>query len=176
MALAWYAVHTIAGHENKVTQIIQRVAMKEGLWDREIMEILIPTEQTLRNRNGKREVAERKVFPGYILIRMNLTEESYRLVKKTSGVTGFVSSGTKPVAMRDDEVKAILERLNESREKPHIPWAAGDAVRVSEGPFQDFPGKVIEVIADKQKLRVLLTIFGRDTPVELDFSQVEKGS
>lgn len=174
MAASWYAVHTIAGHENKVSQIIQRVAMKEGLWDREIFEILIPTEQTLRNRGGKREVAERKVFPGYILIRMTMTEDSYRLVKKTSGVTGFVSSGTKPVAMRDEEVQAILNRLDESRDTPRVPWNTGDTVRVSEGPFQDFPGKVIEVVAEKQKMKVLLTIFGRDTPVELDFAQVEK--
>ncbi len=174
MAIAWYAVHTIAGHENKVTQIIKRVAIKEGLWDREIMEILIPTEQTMRNRNGKREVAERKVFPGYILVRMDLTEDAYRLVKKTSGVTGFVSSGTKPVAIPEEEVQAILRRLNETRDKPVVPWNAGDSVRVCEGPFQDSPGKVVEVDADKQKLKVLLPIFGRDTPVELDFQQVEK--
>ncbi len=174
MSSRWYAIHTIAGYEKKVSQIIKKMAENMGLWDREIFEILIPTEQTLRNRGGKREVAERKVFPGYILVRMILTEDSERLIKKTYGVTGFVSSGKRPVPMDDREIQGIMNRINESREKPTVPWQRGDTVRVVEGPFADFPGKVEEVIADKSKLKVLLTVFGRDTPVELDFAQVEK--
>lgn len=174
MPAHWYAVHTIAGYENKVKQIIKRVAEKEGLWNKEIFEILIPTEQTLRTRGSKREIAERKVFPGYILLRMNLTEETERLVKRTYGVTGFVSSGTRPVPMDDKEIMGILKRIDESRERPTVPWQRGDTVRVVEGPFADFPGKVEEVIPERNKLKVLLTIFGRDTPVELDFTQVEK--
>lgn len=170
----WYAVHTISGHENKVAQILQRRAMVEGLWDREIFEVLIPTEQSMQSRGEKRRLVERKVFPGYILVRMTLTEDSQRLVKTTSGVTGFVSSGNRPVPMEDSEIKNIMYRLNESREKPKVAWHRGDTVRVAEGPFMDFTGKIEDVDADKEKVKVLITIFGRDTPVELDFQHVEK--
>jgi transcriptional antiterminator NusG len=170
----WYAVHTISGHENKVASILKRRAIVEGLWDREILEILIPTEQAVQAREGKKRVVERKVFPGYILVRMILTEESQRLVKTTSGVTGFVSSGNRPVPMDDSEIKNILRRLDESREKPKAVWHKGDTVRVAEGPFMDFTGKIEDVIPEKEKVKVLITIFGRDTPVELEFQQVEK--
>lgn len=174
MPSSWYAVHTIAGHENKVERVLRRLAMSEGLWDREIFEILIPTEQTVQTRSGKREVRDRKVFPGYVLIRMHPTDEVMKLIRRTPGVTGFVSSGARPVPMDDSEIQAILRRIDESRERPRVPWQRGDSVRVVEGPFTDFPGKVEEVITERSKLKVLLTIFGRDTPVELDFSQVEK--
>lgn len=171
---SWYAVHTIAGHEKKVRGLIERVADKENLWDREIFEILIPEEQSLTNRNGKRMEIARKVFPGYILVRMTFTDDSHRLVKRTSGVTGFLVSGTKPVPIPDEDVQAILRRIEASKETPVIPWQRGDNVRVVDGAFADFPGKVEEVIADKQKLKVMLMIFGRDTSVELDFTSVEK--
>jgi transcriptional antiterminator NusG len=174
MPSQWYAVHTLAGHEQKVSRIIKQVAQSQGLWNTDIFEILIPTEEVLVTRDGKRTTSERKVFPGYILIRMNLTEDTERLVRRTPGVTGFVSSGRKPVPIDDKDVQGILNRIGESRKAPRVPWQKGDTVRVTEGPFTDFPGKVEEVLADKQKLKVLLTIFGRETPVELDFSQVEK--
>jgi transcriptional antiterminator NusG len=174
MLTNWYAVHTISGHENKVASILKRRAIVEGLWDREILDILIPTEQSVQNREGKKRLVERKVFPGYILVRMTLTEDSMRLVKTTSGVTGFVSSGNKPVPINDSEVQGIQKRLEESREKPKVVWTAGDTVRVADGPFMDFTGRIEEVFADREKVKVLITIFGRDTPVELDFQHVEK--
>jgi len=174
MPRSWYAVHTIAGHENKVKDVLTRRAQVEGLWNLDIFEILIPTEREMTTRNGKRYEMDRKVFPGYILVQMALTDESFKLVKSTSGVTGFVQSGNKPVPLEEYEVKRILSNLETSKETPKVSWSKGDAIRVIEGPFSDFSGKIEEVNSEKEKLKVLINIFGRDTPVELDFSQVEK--
>ncbi len=174
MPKAWYAVHTIAGHENKVKDVLTRRAMVEGVWDLDIFQILIPTEQELQTRNGKRYLRDKKVFPGYILVQMSLTDDTYKLVKSTSGVTGFVQSGNKPVPLEEYEVRRIMTNLEASKEAPKVSWNKGDAIRVVEGPFSDFSGKIEEVSPEKEKLKVLINIFGRDTPVELDFSQVEK--
>lgn len=174
MPRAWYAVHTIAGHENKVRDVLTRRAQVEGLWQLDIYDILIPTEREMTTRNGKRYEMDRKVFPGYILVQMQLSDEAYKLVKSTSGVTGFVQSGNKPVPLEDYEVRRILTNLETSKEAPKISWQKGDAIRVVEGPFSDFSGKIEEVNSDREKLKVLINIFGRDTPVELDFTQVEK--
>ncbi len=174
MPKAWYAVHTIAGHENKVRDVLTRRAQVEGLWGLDVYEILIPTEREMQTRNGKRYEMDRKVFPGYILVQMSLTDEVYKLVKSTSGVTGFVQSGNKPVPLEEYEVRRIMTNLEASKEAPKVNWNKGDAIRVVEGPFSDFSGKIEEVNGDREKLKVLINIFGRDTPVELDFSQVEK--
>lgn len=174
MPKAWFAVHTIAGHENKVKDVLTRRAQVEGVWNLDMFEILIPTERELQTRNGKRYERDKKVFPGYILIQMSLTEETYKLVKSTSGVTGFVQSGNKPVPLEEYEVRRIMTNLETSKETPKVSWAVSENVRVVEGPFSDFTGKIEEVNADREKLKVLINIFGRDTPVELDFSQVEK--
>lgn len=174
MPRAWYAVHTIAGHENKVKDVLTRRAQVEGLWNLDIYDILIPVEQELATRSGKRVLVAKKVFPGYILVQMTLTDEAYKLVKSTSGVTGFVQSGNKPVPLEQYEVDRILKNLEVSQETPKVSWQKGDAIRVVEGPFSDFAGKIEEVNADREKLKVLINIFGRDTPVELDFTQVEK--
>jgi len=174
MPRSWYAVHTIAGHENKVKDVLTRRAQVEGLWNFDVFEILIPTEREMTTRNGKRYEMDRKVFPGYILVQMNLTDEAFKLVKSTSGVTGFVQSGNKPVPLEEYEVRRILTNLEASKEAPKVSWNKGDAIRVVEGPFSDFSGKIEEVNSEKEKLKVLINIFGRDTPVELDFSQVEK--
>jgi transcriptional antiterminator NusG len=174
MPKAWYAVHTIAGHENKVKDVLTRRAQVEGLWGLDIYEVLIPTEREMQTRNGKRYEMDRKVFPGYILVQMSLTDEVFKLVKSTSGVTGFVQSGNKPVPLEEYEVRRIMTNLEASKEAPKVNWNKGDAIRVVEGPFSDFSGKIEEVNADREKLKVLINIFGRDTPVELDFSQVEK--
>jgi transcriptional antiterminator NusG len=174
MPKTWYAVHTIAGHENKVRDVLTRRAQVEGFWERDIYEVLIPTEQELTTRGGKRVVVDKKVFPGYILVQMSLTDETFKLVKSTSGVTGFVQSGNKPVPLEEYEVKRILQNLEQSKEAPKVAWSKGDAIRVVEGPFSDFSGKIEEVNTDREKLKVLINIFGRDTPVELDFQQVEK--
>lgn len=174
MPRAWYAVHTIAGHENKVKDVLTRRAQVEKLWQNDIFDILIPTEREMTTRGGKRYEMDRKVFPGYILVQMQLTDESYKLVKSTSGVTGFVQSGNRPVPLEDYEVKRIMTNLESSKEAPKISWQVGDAIRVVEGPFSDFTGKIEEVNTEKEKLKVLINIFGRDTPVELDFTHVEK--
>lgn len=174
MARAWYAVHTIAGHENKVRELLTRRAQVEGLWDYEVYQILIPTEQEMTTRNGKRMVRDKKVFPGYILVQMNMTDDTYKLVKSTSGVTGFIQSGSKPVPLEDYEVRRIMSNLESSKEAPKVQYHKNDIIRVVEGPFSDYTGKIEEVTADKEKLKVLINIFGRETPVELDFAQVEK--
>lgn len=174
MPKAWYAVHTIAGHENKVRDVLTRRAQVENVWDYDIFQILIPTEREMQTRNGKRYEMDRKVFPGYILVQMLMTDETYKLVKSTSGVTGFVQSGNKPVPLEEYEVRRIMSNLEASKETPKVNWNKNDAIRVIEGPFSDFTGKIEEVNADREKLKVLINIFGRDTPVELDFSQVEK--
>lgn len=174
MPKSWYAVHTIAGHENKVKDVLTRRAQVEGFWNLDIYEILIPTEREMQTRGGKRREVDRKVFPGYILVQMSMTDDMYKLVKSTSGVTGFVQSGNKPVPLEEYEVRRIMTNLETSKEAPKASWVKGDAIRVIEGPFSDFSGKIEEVNADREKLKVLINIFGRDTPVELDFTQVEK--
>ncbi|HSI73422.1 MAG TPA: transcription termination/antitermination protein NusG [Fimbriimonas sp.] len=174
MPKAWYAVHTIAGHENKVRDVLTRRAQVEGLWDYDIYQILIPTEQEMQTRSGKKHIIDKKVFPGYILVQMNLSDDAYKLVKSTSGVTGFVQSGNKPVPLEQYEIDRIVKNLEASKETPKVSWQKGDNIRVMEGPFSDFTGKIEEVNAEKEKLKVLINIFGRDTPVELDFSSVEK--
>ncbi len=174
MARAWYAVHTIAGHENKVKEVLTRRAQVEGYWDQDLFQILIPTEQELTTRAGKRMLVDKKVFPGYILIQMNLTDDVYKLVKSTSGVTGFVQSGNRPVPLEDYEVSRIMSNLESNKEAPKVAYGKNDVIRVIEGPFSEYTGKIEEVNAEREKLKVLINIFGRETPVELDFTQVEK--
>jgi transcriptional antiterminator NusG len=169
----WYAVHTYSGHENKVKTNIERRADSMNLKDK-IFRILVPTEAELRTRGGKRQEVQRKVFPGYVLIEMVLDETTWYLVKSTTGVTGFVSSGNKPVALQDKEIQDILDAIEAPDRKPKVKWAKDEVVRITSGPFTDFTGKIEEVNVQKEKLKVLISIFGRDTPVELDFSQVER--
>jgi len=169
----WYAVHTYSGHENKVKTNIERRADSMNLKDK-IFRILVPTETELRTRAGKRQEVQRKVFPGYVLIEMVLDEATWYLVKSTTGVTGFVSSGNKPVALQDREVQDILDAIEAPDRKPKVKWSKDEVVRITSGPFTDFTGKIEEVHVQKEKLKVLISIFGRDTPVELDFSQVER--
>ena len=174
MPKAWYAVHTISGHENKVRDVLTRRAQVEGLWDYDIFEILIPTEKELATRNGKRVEKDKKVFPGYILVNMMLSDDSFKLVKSTSGVTGFVQSGNKPIPLEEYEVRRIMTNLAASQEAPKVQWSKGEAIQVVAGPFSDFTGKIEEVMVEKEMLKVLINIFGRDTPVELEFDQVSK--
>ena len=169
----WYAVHTYSGHENKVKTNIERRAASMNLNDR-IGRILVPTEQEIRTRGGKKQEVQRKVFPGYVLIEMELDDQSWYLVKSTTGVTGFVTSGNKPVPLQDDEVQVLLEAIESPDRRPKVRWSKEDVVRVTAGPFADFTGKIEEINVQKEKLKVLISIFGRDTPVELDFTQVER--
>lgn len=169
----WYAVHTYAGHENKVKTTIERRAESMNLRDK-IFRILIPTEQELRTRGGKKREIQRKIFPGYILIEMILDDSTWYLVKSTTGVTGFVSSGNKPVPLQEREIANILAAVEGPRVKPKALWETGQVIRVTTGPFADFTGTIQDVNVQKEKVRVLISIFGRDTPVELDFTQIEK--
>jgi transcriptional antiterminator NusG len=170
---AWYAVHTYSGHENKVKTNIERRAESLRLKDK-INRILIPVEEETRNRDGKRTTIKRKVFPGYVLIEMELDDQTWYLVKNTIGVTGFVSSGNKPVPLLDREVQSILDALAGEGMKTRPAWQKGEVIRVTAGPFADFNGNIEEINTDKQKVKVLISIFGRDTPVELDFNQIER--
>jgi transcriptional antiterminator NusG len=173
MAKTWYAVHTYSGHENKVKTNIERRAESLGLKEK-ISRILVPVEEESRMRNGRRTNIKRKVFPGYLLIEMELDDTTWYLVKNTIGVTGFVSSGNKPVPLQEREIANILESLGDGARKAKPTWSKGEVVRVTSGPFADFTGNIEEVNADKEKIKVLISIFGRDTPVELDFGQIEK--
>jgi len=170
---AWYAVHTYSGHENKVKTNIERRAESLGLKEK-ISRILVPVEEETRNRNGRRSTIKRKVFPGYVLIEMELSDQTWYLVKNTIGVTGFVSSGNKPVPLQEREVQNILESLAGGGARLTPQWQKGEVIRVTTGPFADFNGTIEEVNADKQQVKVLISIFGRDTPVELDFNQIER--
>ncbi|MFN3652656.1 MAG: transcription termination/antitermination protein NusG [Armatimonadota bacterium] len=173
MAKAWYAVHTYSGHENKVKTNIERRAESLGLREK-INRILVPTEEETRNRNGRRSTIKRKVFPGYVLIEMDLDDRTWYLVKNTIGVTGFVSSGNKPVPLQEHEVRNILEALESGGVQTRPQWQKGEVIRVTSGPFADFNGTIEEVNLEKQKVKVLISIFGRDTPLELEFNQIER--
>ena len=169
----WYAVHTYSGHENKVKTNIERRAEAMNLKDR-VFRILVPTEAEYRTRAGKKQEVQRKVFPGYVLVEMVLDDQTWYLVKSTTGVTGFVSSGNKPVALQDKEIQRILDAIEAPDRRPKVKWSKDEVVRVNSGPFTDFTGKIEEVNVEKEKLKVLINLYGRDTPVELDFTQVER--
>lgn len=169
----WYAVHTYSGHENKVMTNILRRAETMGLRDK-IGQVLVPTEIETKTRAGKKTEMKRKVFPGYVLIEMVLDDSTWYLVKSTTGVTGFIPPGNKPVPLQEKEVRDILESVEGNAPVPVVRFEKGEVVRVTSGPFTEFTGKIEEINADKEKLKVLISIFGRDTPVELDFQQVEK--
>lgn len=174
MALKWYGVHTYSGFENKVKLSLQERIKTQEL-DEFFGEILIPSETVMELKKGERKTTSRKFFPGYILVNMDLNDETWHVVKETAKVTGFVGGNT-PVAIPDEEIFKITRRVEEGAEKPRpkIQFEVGEAVRVIDGPFLNFAGVVEDVKPDKAKLRVMVSIFGRATPVELEFMQVEK--
>jgi transcription termination/antitermination protein NusG len=171
----WYIVHTYSGFEKKVAESLQQRVQAYGLHD-EIGEVLIPTEDVVEMRAGKKVVSSKRFFPGYILVEMNMTDNAWHVVKNTPKVTGFVGAGAKPTPLTKDEVEQILLQVRTAAEKPKPKYSfdKGDQVRINEGPFAGFNGVVDEVNSDKNTLKVMVTIFGRSTPVELDFLQVEK--
>ena len=173
----WYAVHTYSGFENKAKKSLEEKIRMEGLQD-SFGEILIPVEQVVEMVKGEKKTSKRKFLPGYILVQMEMNDRTWHLVKNTPKVTGFVGGahGRKPPPISEKEVKNILQQMQEGVEKPKpkVLFEMGEAVRVKEGPFTDFHGTVEDVNYDKSKLRVSVTIFGRATPVELEFGQVEK--
>jgi transcriptional antiterminator NusG len=170
----WYVIHTFTGHENKVKTTIERRSEQMGLQDR-VGRILVLTEEELRgSRRGRKQVRKHKVFPGYVIIEMALDDQTRHLVRNTSGVTGFVGPDRQPVPLQPAEVDNILATLGEETTRLRVPWEVGDRVRVTNGPFEDFEGRVQEVNVPKQKLRVMIELFGRETPVEVEFTDVEK--
>ncbi len=173
MDKSWYAVHTYAGQEHKVKTNLERRVQAMGLSDR-IYRVLVPTVDEYEVRGGKKRTTKRKIFPGYVLIQMVYSPEVWHVVRETAGVTGFISSGDMPVPLKSQEIDAILEEVEGHKVTPKISFEKGENVRVASGPFSESIGKVDEINSQKEKLRVLISIFGRDTPVELDFSQVEK--
>lgn len=171
----WYVVHTYSGFENKVRVSVEQRIAATGLREK-ISEILIPTEEYVELKKGKRRVTSRKSFPGYVLIRMEMSDELWYLIKNTPKVTGFVGPGTRPTPIPDEQVHRILREVEEGAERPkhRVLFTRGESVRVMDGPFSNFTGVVDEVKADKGRLKVMVSIFGRPTPVDLEFLQVEK--
>jgi len=169
----WYVVHSYSGYENKVKANLEKRVKTMGEEDK-IFQVVVPTEDELEIKDGKRKINQRKIFPGYVLVQMEMGDDSWYVVRNTPGVTGFVGSGGKPVPLDEDEVKQILHRVESHDVRPKIEFEPNENVKVMSGPFQDFTGTVQEVDPDRAKLRVLVSLFGRETPVELDFEQVEK--
>ena len=170
---SWYVVHCYSGYENKVRHNLEQRIETMGMKDR-IFDVVIPTQEEIEVKDGKRRTVERHVFPGYVLVNMILSEESWYVVRNTPGVTGFVGMGNAPTALRQEEVSQILKRME--AEAPHVKvsFKIGERVRIVDGPFNDFRGTVAELDMERNKVRVMVNFFGRETPVELDFLQVEK--
>jgi len=171
----WYIVHAYSNFEKKVAESIREQAHNQGL-DESFSEILVPTEDVVEIRRGRKINAERKFFPGYVLVKMDLSDQAYHLVKNTPKVTGFLGSGSKPMPVSEREVARIIGSIEEGAErpKPTITFEIGEAVRVTDGPFASFNGSVEQVDEERARLRVTVSIFGRATPVELEYAQVEK--
>lgn len=169
----WYVIHTYSGYENRVkTNLEHRIASMD-VRDR-IFKVVVPVEEVVEVREGQRRTVQRKVFPGYVLVQMLMTDDAWYVVRNTPGVTGFVGSGNKPTMLRPDEVKAILKQAEAEAPKVKVAFSRGQSVRIIDGPFADFLGVVDDINYEKGKVRVLVSFFGRETPVELDFLQVEK--
>ena len=175
MAKHWYVIHTQTGYENRVRNLLEG-KVKAGLAKDAIAQILVPVEQVSEIKAGKKRISQRKFFPGYILVEMELTDESWYLIKSIPGVTGFVGAGAKPLPLKEDEIEMILKQAKEAKEKPtpKVVFDKGESVRVNDGPFTNFNGTVEEANLAKGKVKVMISIFGRATPVELETWQVEK--
>lgn len=169
----WYIVHTYSGHENKVAKTLMQRVQSMG-YEGRIFDAIVPTRETIRIRAGKKENIKEKIFPGYILVNMDLSDESWILVRTTPGVTSFVGAENKPTPIRDDEVEAILQFVERKDPVYKAQFSIGEAVKINDGPFSDFLGTVESIDQEKGKIKVLVSIFGRETPVELDFLQVTK--
>jgi len=170
---AWYVVHSYSGYENKVKKNLEHRIESMNMQSK-IFQVVVPTEEEIEIREGHRRRTKKRVFPGYILVQMILDEESWYVVRNTPGVTGFVSAGTKPAPLRAEEADKIFMRMEAEAPKIKISFREGQTVRIIDGPFADFVGTVEELDLDKGKVRVLLSLFGRETPVELDFLQVQR--
>lgn len=175
MAKRWYSVSVLSNYEKKVAEQIHVSVAEKGLED-QIDEVLVPTEEVIEVRRGKKVTTERRFMPGYVLVRMEMSDQGYHLINSINRVTGFLGPQGRPMPMRDAEVNGILNRVQEGEDAPRtlISYEVGERVKVNEGPFEDFDGMVEEVDEDNQRLKVTVSIFGRETPVELEFTQVNK--
>jgi transcription termination/antitermination protein NusG len=169
----WYAIHTYSGYEENVAhnlkQRIESMDMQDKIWN-----ILIPKEKKIKIKNGKRKVVEEKIFPGYVLVEMNVTDDSWYVVRNTPNVTGFIGTGTIPTPVADEEIKALQKRMGVAEPEYKINVEVNTPVKITDGPFKGFEGKVAEIDESRGKIKVLVSMFGRETPVELDFLQVKK--
>lgn len=173
MARQWYVIHTYSGYENKVKANLEHRISSMEMEDK-IFEVVIPTEEVMEIKGGKKTITERKVFPGYILVQMDLSDDSWYVVRNTPGVTGFVGSNARPTPLSEQEVDKILQKPAFEKPKPKVEFEEGETVKVVSGPLADFTGTIAEVNVDQSKVRVMVSIFGRETPAELNFDQVAK--
>ena len=169
----WYVIHSYSGYENKVKKNLEHRIESMGMQDR-IFQVVVPTEEEIELKDGQRRIVERRVFPGYVLVQMVLDEQSWYVVRNTPNVTGFVGMGNKPTPLPDEEVKRLLHQLESEEPKIKVDFKVGQRVRITEGAFAEFTGVVQELFADKGRARVVVSFFNRDTPVDVDFLQLEK--
>ncbi len=169
----WYVIHSYSGYENKVKSNLEQRIETMGMQDK-IFQVVVPTEEEVEIREGQRRTSRRRVFPGYILVQMIMDDESWYVVRNTPGVTGFVGSGTKPIPLSEEEVEKILSRMEAEQPRVKVSFRVGETVRIVEGPFAEFMAVVDDLYPERGKVRVLVSFFGRETPVEMDFLQVER--
>ncbi len=169
----WYAIHTYSGYEEAVARNLKQRIESLGMEDK-IFNVIVPTEKKIKIKNGKRKIVEEKIYPGYVLVEMIVTDDSWYVVRNTPRVTGFVGSGTVPVPLSSEEVNVLMKKMGVKEPKFKIDVAVGDTVRIIDGPFKDFDGKISEIDEERGRVKVLVSMFGRETPVELDFLQIKK--
>ncbi|MDO7789165.1 transcription termination/antitermination protein NusG [Desulforamulus aquiferis] len=169
----WYVVHTYSGYENKVKANLERRIESMNMEDK-IFRILVPMEDEVEIKNGKKKISKKKVFPGYVLVEMIMTDDSWYVVRNTPGVTGFVGTGSRPIPLNDDEANNIIKQMGIEEPRSRIDYDQGENIRVTNGPFENFVGVIEEIYPDKGKVKVMVSMFGRETPIELDFTQIEK--
>lgn len=169
----WYVIHTYSGYENKVKANLEKRVTSMNMEDK-IFRVMVPMEERMEIKNGKKKITKKKIFPGYVLVEMIVSDDSWYVVRNTPGVTGFVGSGSRPTPLLDEEVQNILKQLGVEQPKPQIDIAEGDTVKVISGPFVGFVGVIDEINLEKGKVRVLVSMFGRETPLELEFGQIDR--
>ena len=169
----WYAIHTYSGYEDAVTRNLKQRIESMGMEDK-IFNVLVPKEKKIKMKGGKRHVVEERIYPGYVLVEMIVTDDSWYVVRNTPRVTGFVGSGTTPIPLSDAEIKELQRRMGVEEPKYKIDLVVGDPVKIVDGPFKEFEGKIFEIDEERGKVKVLVSMFGRETPVELDFLQIKQ--
>lgn len=173
MEKQWYVIHTYSGYENKVKTNLEKRVESMEMQDK-IFRVIVPTETRVDIKDKKKKAKEKKVFPGYVLVEMVMDDDSWYVVRNTPGVTGFVGSGTRPVPLSESEIGSILKDMGIEQEKVKVDFEVGQQIKILEGPFENFAGKIEEIYPEKGKVKVLVSMFGRETPVELEFEQIEK--